>query len=91
MNDTDYFCEAVCSKVYYNKNIQVKYCLKNCDLNEIEEISCTFKNLRNKTKDEKENKEILIEEKNKIIKSVDSRITSQKFNTSKIDTGEEIN
>ena len=90
MNDTDYFCEAVCSKVYYNKNIQVKYCLKNCDLNEIEEISCTFKNLRNKTKDEKENKEILIEDKNKIIKSVDSSITSQKFNTSKIDTGEEI-
>ena len=89
-NNIDYYCEAVCNKEYYNKNIKVKYCLKNCDINEIEEISCTIKNLRNKTKSEKENKKIEIEEKNKLIKSVDSSMTSQKFNTSKVDSGEDI-
>ena len=89
-NDTDYYCEAVCTKEYYNKNIQVKYCIKNCDINEIEEISCTFKNIRNKTKDEKQDKKIEIEEKNRLIKSVDSSMTSQKFNSSKVDSGEDI-
>ena len=89
-NKTDYYCEAVCIKEYYYKNIQVKYCLKNCDINDLDEISCTFKIFRNKTNDEKENRKIEIEEKNKLIKSVDSRMTSQNFNTSKIDSGEDF-
>ena len=86
-NITKCFCEAVCSKEFPYKLIKTQECLKNCEFNDLMNNLCIFQYFSNDTK--KETKEEEIEEKNKLIESVESSLTSGKINTSKLESGQQ--
>ena len=87
--DKDYFCEAICTEQKPFMLIKEQKCVEICGFNELKNNLCLLKFPKNETLNEAEKEKEEIKAKDKLIESIENDFTSNKYNTSNIDNGQD--